>query len=56
MTCAECECVDERAEGWIALLGQDPDDADAPSKVFAFCPVCAAREFQMAGKLAETYI
>jgi hypothetical protein len=56
MTCSECSCVDERAAGWIALLGQDPDDEDGTPKVFSFCPVCAAREFQMAGRLAETYI
>ena len=56
MTCRECGCIDERAEGWIALLGQDPWDDDAPPETFAFCPVCAAREFEMAGKLAETYI
>lgn len=56
MTCTECGCIDERAEGWIAILGQEPDDEDAPPRVFAFCPVCAAREFQMAGRLAETYI
>ena len=55
MTCAECGCVDKRAGGWIALLGQDPEDDDAPAEVFAFRPVCAAREFEMAGRLAETY-
>jgi hypothetical protein len=55
MRCAECGCVDERAEGWIALLGQDPDDEDSPPEMFAFCPVCADRELQMTGKLAQTY-
>ena len=56
MRCAECSCVDDRAEGWIVLLGQDPDDDDAPKEVIAFCPVCAAHEFRMAAKTAETYI
>ena len=37
-----------------ALLGLDPDDA--PADVVAFCPVCAAREFRIARKTAETYI
>jgi hypothetical protein len=55
MRCAECKCTSERAEGWIALLGRDPDDDDAPAEVISFCPVCAAREFFMAAKQAETY-
>jgi hypothetical protein len=37
-----------------ALLGPDPND-DAPAEVVAFCPVCAAREFKIAKKTAETY-
>jgi hypothetical protein len=45
--------VDERAEGWFALLSRDPEDDDAPEKVVALCPVCAARN---AAKTAETYI
>jgi hypothetical protein len=36
------------------LLGPDPND-DAPAEVVAFCPVCAAREFKIAKKAAETY-
>ena len=55
MRCAQCECVDELAEGWIAALVGDPDDDRAPSEVISFCPVCAAREFRMAAELAETY-
>ena len=55
MTCSECGCVDKRARGWIALLGQDPDDDEALPEVFAFCPMCAAREFGMTGRLAQTY-
>jgi hypothetical protein len=42
--------------GWIAVLGRDPDHLDAPAEVIAFCPVCADREFGMAGQTAETYI
>lgn len=56
MTCAACGCHDENAEGWVALPGQDPDDKDAPVAVFAFCPVCAAREFSIAANTAEGYI
>jgi hypothetical protein len=56
MRCAQCECVDEEAPGWIAVLGSDPDDDDAPKEVFAFCPPCAAREFRMARTIAETYV
>jgi hypothetical protein len=56
MTCSECSCVDDRAEGWIAVLGQDPDDPSAPFEMLAFCPACAAREFELTGRLAETYI
>jgi hypothetical protein len=55
MRCAECNCVSEDAASWIALLGRDPDDDEAPKEVIAFCPVCAAREFRMAAKIAETY-
>ena len=55
MRCAECGCVSEAATGWIALLGCDPDNHDAPKDIIAFCPVCAAREFHMAAKTAETY-
>lgn len=56
MKCTECGCHDESAEGWVALHGVDPDDEYAPDEVvFAFCPVCAARDFGMAGKTAETY-
>jgi len=43
------------AGGWIAVLGRDPEDDDALTEVVAFCPVCAAREFRMAAKTAETY-
>ena len=56
MKCAECGCISEAAPGWVALLGVDPDDEDAPAEVIAFCPVCAAREFRMAAKTTETYI
>ena len=55
MRCAECKCVSEDAAGWIALLGRDPDERDAPDEMVAVCPVCASREFRMAAKLAETY-
>jgi hypothetical protein len=55
MRCAECGCYSERASGWIALLGRDPDHDEAPREVIAFCPACAAFEFGMAVKLAETY-
>jgi hypothetical protein len=55
MKCAECKCVDESAAGWVATLGVDPDDERAPHEVIAFCPVCAAREFRIARKTAETY-
>jgi hypothetical protein len=56
MTCAECGCLSQTAAGWIALLSRDPDEDDAPDEVVAFCPVCAAREFRMSAKTAETYI
>jgi formate dehydrogenase maturation protein FdhE len=55
MRCAEYKCVSEDAAGWIALLGRDPDERDAPAEMVAVCPVCASREFPMAAKLAETY-
>ena len=55
MKCAECGCWSKSAAGWIALLGHDPDDDNAPAEVIAFCPVCADREFGMAGKTAEIY-
>jgi hypothetical protein len=55
MTCAECGCYSKRASDWVALLGRDPDDDDAPEEVFAFCPACAAHEFRMVEKTAETY-
>ena len=55
MRCAECDCVGDAAGGWIAVLGRDPEDDDALTEVVAFCPVCAAREFRMAAKTAETY-
>jgi hypothetical protein len=55
MRCAECGCYSARASGWIALLGRDPDHDEAPTEVIAFCPACAAFEFGMAVKLAETY-
>jgi len=45
----------DAAGGWIAVLGRDPEDDDALTEVVAFCPVCAAREFRMAAKTAETY-
>jgi len=54
MRCAECGCVSDTAAGWIAVLGRDPDDDETLGEV-AFCPVCAAREFRMAAKTAETY-
>ena len=38
-----------------AVLGRDPEDDETPGEVVAFCPVCAAREFRMAAKTAETY-
>jgi hypothetical protein len=56
MKCAGCGCYDERLTGWVALLGTDPDDADAPDEVIAFCPVCASREFKIARKTAEGYV
>ena len=56
LRCAECKCLSERAEGWIALLGGDPDDDDAPEEVIAFCPPCASHEFRMSEKVAEDYI
>ena len=56
MTCAECRCSSHTAAaGWIALLSRDPDEDDPLDEVVAFCPVCAAREFRMAAKTAETY-
>jgi hypothetical protein len=55
MRCAECGCYSARASGWIALLGRDPDHDEAPPEVIAFCPACAAFEFGMVVKLAETY-
>jgi hypothetical protein len=55
MRCAECGCYSERASSWIALLGRDPDDAEAPTEVIAFCPACAAYEFGLFVRLAETY-
>ena len=55
MHCAECGCFSQAAPGWIALLSRDPEDECAPEEVVAFCPVCAAREFRMAAKTAETY-
>ena len=55
MRCAECRCDNDRAEGWIAVLVRDPDDEAASTEVIAFCPVCAAREFRIAAKTAETY-
>jgi hypothetical protein len=55
MTCAECGCFSQTAAGWIALLSSDPDHDDATGEVVAFCPVCAAREFRMSAKAAETY-
>ena len=56
MRCAQCGCMDQEAPGWIAVLGSDPDDDVAPKEVFAFCPPCAAREFRMARRIAETYV
>jgi len=56
MRCAQCGCVDQEARGWIAVLGGDPDDDEAPTEVVAFCPPCAAREFRMARTIAETYL
>jgi len=47
--------VSKRARGWIAVLGRDPDDDDAPDEVVAFCPVCASREFGMALGAAARY-
>ena len=55
MRCSECGCVSVKAPGWVALPGRDPEDDDAPIEIFSFCPVCAAREFLMAAKTAETY-
>jgi hypothetical protein len=55
IVCGECGCRSETGSGWIALLGQDPDDDATTPEVIAFCPVCAAREFHMTLKLAETY-
>jgi hypothetical protein len=45
MLCAECGVeADEKAAGWCAYLGQDPDED--PSRIaFVFCPVYAEREF-----------
>jgi hypothetical protein len=56
MRCAECHCVDEHAGGWVAFLGRDPDDDGAAEEVVAFCPACAAAEFRLAVKTAETYL
>jgi len=55
MPCAECICCDDLAFGWIALLGRDSDDDDAPTEVFAFCPVCASWEFDLAHATADEY-
>jgi hypothetical protein len=57
MRCSECGCVSRRAPGWIALLGRDPDhdNLETPDEVFVFCPPCAAHEFSMVVKTAETY-
>jgi hypothetical protein len=47
--------VSKQARGWIAVLGRDPDDDEAPAEVVAFCPVCASREFGMALSAAARY-
>jgi len=45
LVCEECGCSsDERAVGWTAFLGEDPDGLE-PSCVGVFCPVCAERDF-----------
>jgi len=55
LRCAQCGCIGEDAGAWIAVLVRDPDDDAASTEVIAFCPVCAAREFRMAARAAETY-
>ena len=55
LRCAQCGCISEDARAWIAFLRGDPDDERAPTEVVAFCPVCAAREFRVPAKAAETY-
>jgi hypothetical protein len=45
MRCQECGVdADERAEGWRAYHGHEPDEGEEPFVVF-YCPVCAEREF-----------
>ena len=44
LRCTECECVSEKAPGWVAMQAYDPDEDERPLLV-VFCPVCAAREF-----------
>ena len=46
MICGECHCAsDERAKGWAAFTGEDPDGIE-PTSVVIVCPTCAAREFE----------
>ena len=56
MRCAECDCEDGEARGWIALLGREPEDEDAPIEVLCFCPVCAWHEFELARAAAPGYV
>jgi hypothetical protein len=44
------------AESEPERIPEPPAEDDAPDEVVAFCPVCAAREFRMSAKTAETYI
>ena len=44
--CEDCGCAsDDRASGWAAFTGEDPEGIE-PTSVVIMCPVCAAREFE----------
>jgi hypothetical protein len=45
LTCEECSCITEAAEGWVSLIVDDPDEPDFEEYVVFYCPVCAEREF-----------
>jgi hypothetical protein len=53
--CEDYGCTSETAQGWVAFLSRNPDDADDQPITVTYCPPCAYREFGVQATLAATY-
>ena len=53
--CQECGCCSHHGRGWTAHISFAADGNEQP-KVMAYCPPCAASEFDYRPDVAATYV